>query len=360
MLNLDCAAAAPQAPATLDAVVAHLHRENERGAYVAQAEAEPVIAGLRRDLGLLLGVPEDGVALVENATTALDLLVESWPLTPGSRVAVAPSEWGPNRETFARAGAELVELATLPTGVIDLVALTTLLDQRPPDVVHVTQLASHRGLAQPVQEILRRCRDAGVPLWVDAAQSLGHVPADGGADATYAPGRKWLAGPRGVGVLAVAEQHWHRLRARRRAKHPPGLSAVRTLEPEDTSVAGRIGLAAAVSTVLATGVADRAERLGRAGRRTRAAVADLAGWAPLGDLHVGATTSLRPLRGQDVVEVRERLLEQHAVLTTAVLPWRAPGELVEGVLRISPGADVTDAELERFAAALGDAGHPAG
>ena len=38
---------------------------------------------------------------------------------------------------------------------------------------------------------------------LDAAQSLGHVDVDLGADAVYATSRKWLAGPRGVGVLCV-------------------------------------------------------------------------------------------------------------------------------------------------------------
>jgi pyridoxal 5-phosphate dependent beta-lyase len=46
---------------------------------------------------------------------------------------------------------------------------------------------------------------AGVPLWVDAAQALGHVDTARGADAVYATSRKWLTGPRGVGLLAVTE-----------------------------------------------------------------------------------------------------------------------------------------------------------
>ena len=47
------------------------------------------------------------------------------------------------------------------------------------------------------------CREAGVPLVVDAAQSLGHTDVDLGADVVYGTSRKWLAGPRGVGVLVA-------------------------------------------------------------------------------------------------------------------------------------------------------------
>ena len=39
------------------------------------------------------------------------------------------------------------------------------------------------------------CRAAGVPLVLDAAQSLGHVDTDLGADVVYGTSRKWLAGP---------------------------------------------------------------------------------------------------------------------------------------------------------------------
>jgi hercynylcysteine S-oxide lyase len=53
---------------------------------------------------------------------------------------------------------------------------------------------------QPVAAAAALCRAAGVPLWVDAAQALGHVDAACGADAVYATSRKWLTGPRGVGA----------------------------------------------------------------------------------------------------------------------------------------------------------------
>ena len=79
-------------------------------------------------------------------------------------------------------------------------------------MVHLTQVTSHRGLVQPVAEAAALCRAAGVPLWVDAAQALGHVDTACGADAIYATSRKWLTGPRGVGVIGVAEPWWDRLK----------------------------------------------------------------------------------------------------------------------------------------------------
>ena len=44
------------------------------------------------------------MAFVESASAAFDALLDAWPLSPGDRVGVAASEWGPNLETFAHRG----------------------------------------------------------------------------------------------------------------------------------------------------------------------------------------------------------------------------------------------------------------
>ncbi len=96
---------------------------------------------------------------------------------------------------------------TLPTDadgrvVVEEAAIS--LAAEPPDLVHLTAVASHRGVVQPLAEMASVCRELGLPLIVDAAQALGQIDcAVGGVEAVYASSRKWLAGPRGVGVLAV-------------------------------------------------------------------------------------------------------------------------------------------------------------
>ena len=82
LLHLDAAAAGRSSTGTLRAAAAHAQREAETGAYVAEAEAEPVLEAGRAALGRLFGVPGRGVAFVESATAALDCLLWSWPLRP--------------------------------------------------------------------------------------------------------------------------------------------------------------------------------------------------------------------------------------------------------------------------------------
>ncbi|ORT60291.1 cysteine desulfurase/sulfurtransferase TusA family protein [Streptomyces sp. CB03238] len=65
------------------------------------------------------------------------------------------------------------------------------------------QSANHEvGTEQPVAEVARACREAGVPLLVDAAQSLPWAPVAGDWSLLTASAHKW-GGPAGVGLLVV-------------------------------------------------------------------------------------------------------------------------------------------------------------
>jgi pyridoxal 5-phosphate dependent beta-lyase len=357
LLHLDSASAGRSSVETLRAAAAHALREAQLGGYVAQAEAEPVLAAGRADLGELLGVPANGVAFVESAGVALRTLLDVWPLTFGDRVAVLPSEWGPARHQFEHRGYELVPLPAEPSGLLDLAGFELLLaGQARPALVHLTQVASHRPLVQPVAAAAVLCRAAGVPLWVDAAQATGHVDTASGADAVYATSRKWLTGPRGVGVIGIAAAWWDLLRISAPELQLLSMSAdagpVRLLESAEAHVAGRVGLCNAVREFLDAGPAAGWQRLAEVGQLTRELLSDLPGWEvvePAGDV---AITALRPLAGQDVSAERRRLLDEHGIVTSAALTARAPLDMASPLLRISPHVDCTPAIIERLRKSL--------
>ena len=358
-LHLDSAAAGRSSRATLAAVAAHAEREATEGAYVATASAAPVLSAGQAEVARLLAVPPAGVAFIASAEAGLATLLRIWPLAEGDTVAVARCEWGPNLDAFAARGLRLTEIWDRGDGAIDLASLERMLAKDRPALVHLTQVTSHRGLVQPVAEAAARCRAAGVPLWVDAAQALGHVDTACGADAIYSTSRKWLTGPRGVGVLGIAEPWWDRLRISpsnmAASVRPADASPVWFLAAGEANVAAWIGLCNAVAEFTAAGPAAVWARLAETGRQAREALAGVPGWA-IADAPgtASAIVALRATGGQDITQTRTRLLSEHGIVTTAGAIQRAPREMTEPLLRISPHVDTTPDDLTRLRAALGE------
>ncbi|ROR91382.1 aminotransferase class V-fold PLP-dependent enzyme [Nocardioides aurantiacus] len=354
LVHLDSASAGRSSYAVLEAVGDHLLLEAQVGGYVAADQAAPALDRARADLGRLLGLGAGDLAFVESATAALDVLLDVWPLPAGSRVGVPPSAWGPNVELVRRRGHLPVPLPVDGVGVLTPDLLDGALTTDPPDLVLLDLVAAHRGLVQPARELAAVARRHGVPLWVDVAQGLGHVDADTGADAVVATSRKWLTGPRGVGLVGVASGHHDRLRVPARAKHPD-TGPVALLESDEAHVAGRLGLGLAAAELLAVGPEAVAARLVEVGQEVRDRVAEVPGWRVVGpDAPAAAITSVAPTAGQDPARVRAGLLAA-GVLTTLCLPWRAPGEVGEhdpGSLRVSPHVDVVGDDLDALVRGL--------
>lgn len=357
-LYLDNAAAGRTATATQHAVAAHMAQEAQVGAYVAQARAAGVLSTLRAGLAGLLGCRADDLGLVESASVALAQLLASWPLESGDVVACAPSEWGPNLAAFRDRGLRIADLPVDGAGVVHLDRLPAFLTRTRPALVHVTVAAAHRALVQPARAVVVHCRAEGVPVVCDLAQALGQVAVhDLDADAVYGTGRKWLAGPRGVGYLAVRAGTAARLRpvwpALREEDWPGDVPLAHRLESREAHVAGRVGLARAVRDHLDLGPERVHAALADAGRRTRLALADLPGWTVLdGPDAPGALTTLVPPPGLEPAQARARLFDDHRVVATAAGVERAPGEMSRPVLRLSPHVDTGPDDLARLRAAL--------
>ncbi|MGY1741264.1 MULTISPECIES: ergothioneine biosynthesis PLP-dependent enzyme EgtE [unclassified Blastococcus] len=349
--HLDTAACSRQSSRVLEAVAHHARHEAELGGYVAEATAEHLLQQGRSVLAGLVGMAAADLAFVESAQAALTTLLAGWRLPAGSRVAVLPGEYAPNVAILRAAGLTPVPLPVDARGRVVPDQLERLLAADPPAAVHLTHVPSHRGLLQPAREVAAACRAAGVPLVLDAAQSLGQVDADLGADAVYGTSRKWLAGPRGVGFLCVRPALAARLTPVLAA--PADLPPMRAFESGEAHVAGRVGLVLAVGEHLAAGPERVRERLAALGRVGRELLDGAAGWRVVEPVdEPTAATTLTPPEGVDVVATRVRLLTEHGIVTTAIGVERAPGEMTGPVLRVSPHVDATVDDLEALAAAL--------
>ncbi len=315
-LHLDSAACSRQTFAVIDAATQHARHEAEVGGYVAAAAAAPVLDAGRTAIAALTGLGSGDVAYTTGANAALDILLSSW---SGERtVACLPGEYGPNLAVMAANGFDVRALPVDGAGRLDVDAAAHALAADRPALVHLTALASHRGVAQPMAALAGVCRDLDLPLVIDAAQALGHLDCAVTPSAIYSSSRKWVAGPRGVGFLAVRPDLAQRLRPR---LPPPEwglpLTVVERIEQGEANVAARVGYSVALGEYLAVGPSQISERLAEVGAMTREALADVKGWRVVEPVdEPTAITTLEPVDGADPQQVRAHLIAEHGIVTT--------------------------------------------
>ncbi|MFH8406098.1 cysteine desulfurase/sulfurtransferase TusA family protein [Streptomyces sp. NPDC018019] len=254
-------------------------------------------------------------------------------------------------------GGTVTEVGVDRTGRVAAGELAAAL--RPDTALAVLQSANHEvGTEQPVEEAAAACREAAVPLLVDAAQSLPWGPVGGAWSLLTGSAHKW-GGPPGVGLLVV----------RKGTRFAPQ-------GPRDEREAGRvpgfgnlpavIAAAASLRAVQAEAAAEAArlrELVDRIRARVAASVPDTEVVGdPLRRLPHLVTFSCLYVDGETLLHELDRAgfsVSSGSSCTSSTLTpshvLRAMGVLSEGNVRVSLPAGTAEADVERFLAVLPDA-----
>ncbi|MGS2618382.1 cysteine desulfurase family protein [Micromonospora sp. LZ34] len=356
---LDAATAAPLHPVARQALLAALEDgwADPGRLYTQARRARHLLDAARAATAETLGVRPDELSFTASGTTAAHAAVlgglagrrRVGPILVHSEIEHSAVLHAAERHTAGGGTALGVPVDRL--GRLDLTAWEAAV--RAPGVALAALIAaSHEvGTRQPVAEAAATCADAGVPLYVDAAQVVGRVPVPGGWSVLTASAHKW-GGPPGVGLLVV------RKGTRWESPWPAD-------ERESGRTPGTLNLPAVVATAAslraaAADAAAEAARLAPLVDRIRARVAaEVPDVEVVGDpdhrLPHLVTFSCLYVDGEALLHALDRrgfAVSSGSSCTSSTLRpshvLEAMGVLSHGNVRVSLHQETTEADVERF------------
>jgi len=376
MVYLDNAATSwPKPPSVLEAE-ASFYREfgvaAGRSSGYRAMQVRRTIEQCRAEIGQLINAAaDDAIVFGFNGTDVLNIVIRGQ-VRPGDQVVstvvehnsvLRPLEWLRQRD---RVSVRLVECDD--EGRIDLDRLEQVVTEQTRLVV-ASQVSNVTGVIQPIEAVGRLCRDLGVPLLVDACQSVGHIPVDVQqlhCDWLAASGHKGLHGPLGTGVLYLKSGTGMAIDPLRLGG--TGSDSER-LEPPDSlpdrfesgnpNSAGLFGLLAGVRSVRQRGIEAIGQHEQRLARRLCEGLAEIDSVRIACPDRTTATGIVSfSVDGFDPHELAMLLDSEYGIqvragLHCAPLMHRQLGTIGSGgTVRVSPGMDSTEEQIDGLLDAL--------
>jgi len=221
-IYLDNAATSfPKPPGVLEAMTRYgrdVGASPGRGHYAESREGAAIIRECRRRLNTLIGGEDPShIVFTLNTSDALNLAIKGVARAhrlkhgPGAPLRLVTTAMDHNSvlrpfAALAQEGAAVTRVDADPTtGIIDLDALAAAVTPGT-TLLAVNWVSNVTGTIQPIDRVCALAKSRGVPVLIDAAQGLGHVPFNAkqvGADVVAFPGHKGLLGPQGTGGLYI-------------------------------------------------------------------------------------------------------------------------------------------------------------
>ncbi|MEU9475108.1 aminotransferase class V-fold PLP-dependent enzyme [Streptomyces sp. NPDC048191] len=362
MAYFDAASAAPLHPVARQAWLASLNEgwADPARLYREGRKARMLLDAAREAAAEAVGCRADEVVFTSSGTRAVHTGVGG-ALAGRRRVgrhlivsAVEHSSVLHSAEVFEADGGTVTRVPVDRAGAVDPSGYAAAL--REDTALAVLQSANHEvGTVQPVAEVAEVCRAAGVPLLVDAAQSLGWGPVEGPWSLLTGSAHKW-GGPSGVGLLVVRK-------GVRFAAQGPVDERESGRAPGFENIPAIVAAVASLRAVRAE-AAQEAVRLRELTERIRTRVPDLVpdvevvgdaerrlpGIVTFSCLYVDGEALLHELDREDFSVSSGSSCTSSTLTPSHVL--KAMGVLSEGNVRVSLPMGAAEEDVERFLAVL--------
>ncbi len=213
MVFLDSAASSQKPTAVLDALkyyYEHQHANVHRGVYeLSQQATDAFELGRERARKFLNAGSEEEVIFVRGTTEGINLVASSFSrrfIKAGDEVLISAMEHHSNivpwQLVCEQVGAKLQVIPVNERGELIMEEFDRLLNDRT-RIVAVTHVSNTLGTINPVEEIIAKAHQRGVPVLLDGAQATPHLKVDVQAldvDFYTFSGHK-VFGPTGIGIL---------------------------------------------------------------------------------------------------------------------------------------------------------------
>lgn len=318
-----------------------------------------VVGGLAR----ILGVPKEELALVRNATEALDTVILGLPMKAGDEILCCSHDYYAMLDAIEqrrkRDGIAVKMLQPpVPATHDSLVDIYSQAITPKTKLVLLTHASNMTGQIYPVKRIAAAAHKVGAEVLVDGAQSmalLDYKIPDLDCDYYGASLHKWLMSPVGAGILWMRKQHVEKVWP----LVPPPASAKRMIKfqwsgtyPEFISAAA----AKAIEFHEKIGPARKEARIRHLANYWRRKVGAIKGVKFYTSEASESSCGLGIFEwdGVDLGAVQKRLWEKEKILTQFMHDFGGRDEALKG-LRVTPNVYTSTRELDRFVSVLEEA-----
>jgi cysteine desulfurase / selenocysteine lyase len=213
LVYLDNAATTQKPQAVIDRLVRYYAEENaniHRGVHVLSVQATDAYDAARETVRRFLNAGDSReIVFVRGATEGINLVAQTYGrahVGAGDEVVISEMEHHSNivpwQMLCEEKGARLRIIPITDAGELRLDEYERMLNDRT-RIVSVTHVSNALGTINPVAGLVRLAHERGIPVLIDGAQAIAHMPVDVqslGSDFYVFSGHK-VFGPTGIGVL---------------------------------------------------------------------------------------------------------------------------------------------------------------